>query len=75
MFFHRRKSYVDPICIFNLFSTSIQRRKGYFQRLTNVILPAGKILIGFGLTVVIRSISSIFNEIGSRNAAPYITMG
>ena len=30
--FQPRKSYVNPICIFNLFSTSIQRRKGNFQR-------------------------------------------
>ena len=58
MLLHRRKSDVDPICIYNLFSTSIQRRKGnYFQHLTNVILPAGKVLTVFGLTVLVRSIT------------------
>ena len=34
--FQRRKSYVNPICIFNLFSTSVQRRKDNFQRWFNV---------------------------------------
>ena len=30
--FHLQKKYVDSICIFNLFSTSIRRRKGDFRR-------------------------------------------
>ena len=41
----RRESNVDPICIFNLFSTLIQRWAVYFttfvQRLSNAIMPAG----------------------------------
>ena len=41
--FQRRKSYVNPVCVFNLFSTSVQRRKGNFRRWFNVILPAGSI--------------------------------
>ena len=34
--FQRWKSYILPICIFNLFSTLIQRRKGIFQRRLDV---------------------------------------
>ena len=30
--FQRRKSFVNPICIFNVFSTSIQRAKVRFAR-------------------------------------------
>jgi hypothetical protein len=34
--FQRRNSNVDPICIVNPFSTSIQRLEGHFQRWFNV---------------------------------------
>ena len=46
--FKRWESYGDPICIFNLFSTSIDsrlesdfKRCFKFQRLNNVTLPLG----------------------------------
>ena len=45
--FQRQESNVNPICIFNLLSTSIQKlecdfKRWFNQHLSNIVLPVGK---------------------------------